>query len=50
MGNSGPVAGSLIIAQDLCKAFNSSGVRIEILREANLNLAPGETVAVVGAS
>ncbi len=50
MGNSGPVSGSLIIAKDLCKAFNNSGVRIEILNEANLNLAPGETVAVVGAS
>jgi len=50
MGNSGPVPGALIIAQDLCKAFNNSGVRIEILKEANLSLAPGETVAVVGAS
>ncbi|MBW1838250.1 MAG: ABC transporter ATP-binding protein [Deltaproteobacteria bacterium] len=50
MGNSDPVSGSLIIAKDLCKAFNNSGVRIEILNGANLNLAPGETVAVVGAS
>lgn len=50
MGNSGLVSGSLIIAKDLCKAFNNSGVRIEILKGANLNLATGETVAIVGAS
>lgn len=41
---------ALLEATDLCKAFNSSGARIEILNGANLELAQGETVAVVGAS
>lgn len=41
---------ALLEATDLCKAFNSSGARIEILKSANLELAQGETVAVVGAS
>jgi len=41
---------ALLEATDLCKAFNSSGARIEILKGANLELAQGETVAVVGAS
>lgn len=41
---------ALLEATDLCKAFSSSGARIEILNGANLELAQGETVAVVGAS
>ncbi|MBC8392456.1 MAG: ABC transporter ATP-binding protein [Deltaproteobacteria bacterium] len=41
---------ALLEATDLCKAFNSSSARIEILKGANLEMAQGETVAVVGAS
>ena len=40
----------LIDARGLCKGFNNSGARIEILKEIDLALNPGETLAVVGAS
>lgn len=40
----------LIDARGLCKGFNNSGSRIEILKGIDLALNPGETLAVVGAS
>jgi lipoprotein-releasing system ATP-binding protein len=40
----------LIDARGVCKGFNNSGSRIEILKEFDLALHPGETLAVVGAS
>lgn len=40
----------LICARHLNKSFNSSGVSIDILKSADFELKPGETVAVTGAS
>jgi lipoprotein-releasing system ATP-binding protein len=40
----------LIEARDICKGFSNEGSRIDILENASFCLAPGETVAVVGAS
>jgi lipoprotein-releasing system ATP-binding protein len=40
----------LIGARDLCKGFDDSGNRIEILKGIDLDLRIGETIAVVGAS
>ncbi len=36
--------------QDLCKSYNNSGTRIDILKRVNLDLNTGETLAIVGAS
>jgi len=40
----------LIEARDICKGFQNEGNRLDILKGASFTLAPGETVAVVGAS
>ncbi len=40
----------LIGARGLCKGFDDSGNRIEILKGIDLDLNIGETIAVVGAS
>ncbi len=34
----------------LCKSFNNNGVQIEVLKDLDLDLDQGETVAIVGAS
>ena len=39
-----------IEAVGLCKSFNSSGARIDILKNASFDLEKGETLAIVGAS
>lgn len=41
---------NLITATGLCKSFNTSGGRIDIIKDLNFDLDAGETVAVVGAS
>ena len=46
---SGPPSG-LIEARNLCKGFNNSGQRIEILKNLDLLLNRGDSIAVVGAS
>jgi len=43
-------ADQLIVVRELCKSFNNSGSRIDILKGVNLELDAGETIAVVGAS
>jgi lipoprotein-releasing system ATP-binding protein len=43
-------ADSLISIRGLCKSFNSSGSRIDILKGINADLKTGETLAVVGPS
>ena len=43
-------ADRLIVVGELCKSFNNSGSRIDILKGLNLELDAGETIAVVGAS
>ena len=43
-------ADRLIVVRELCKSFNNSGSRIDILKGVNLELDAGETIAVVGAS
>jgi lipoprotein-releasing system ATP-binding protein len=45
-----PVTDQLLSVQDLCKSYNTSGARIDILKQANLELNAGETLAIVGAS
>jgi len=40
----------LLTVRDLCKGFNTSGYRIDILKDLNFDLEKGETVAIVGAS
>jgi len=42
--------GALIAIRNLCKGFNNSGARIEILKGINFDIVTGETLAVVGAS
>lgn len=43
-------ADRLIVVRELCKSFNNSGSRIDILKGLNLDLDAGDTIAVVGAS
>lgn len=43
-------ADRLIVVRELCKSFNNSGSRIDILKGVNLELDAGDTIAVVGAS
>jgi lipoprotein-releasing system ATP-binding protein len=43
-------AQELISGKDLCKTFNSSGSRIEVLRSVNVDIRLGDTLAVKGAS
>jgi lipoprotein-releasing system ATP-binding protein len=45
-----PFTDQLLSVQDLCKSYNTSGARIDILKQANLELNAGETLAIVGAS
>jgi len=45
-----PVTDQFLSVQDLCKSYNTSGARIDILKQANLELNAGETLAIVGAS
>lgn len=40
----------LVMARNISKCFNSSGSRIDILKEVDLDLNAGETVAIIGAS
>jgi lipoprotein-releasing system ATP-binding protein len=40
----------LIRGKGLCKIFNSSGSRVEVLRSVDLDIRVGDTLAVVGAS
>ena len=42
--------GRLIIVKELCKSFNNSGSRLDILKGVDLELDAGETIAIVGAS
>jgi lipoprotein-releasing system ATP-binding protein len=42
--------GVLIAARGICRRFNTTGHPIEILKDVDLNLDAGETVAIVGAS
>jgi len=44
------VTDQFLSVQDLCKSYNTSGARIDILKQANLELNAGETLAIVGAS
>jgi lipoprotein-releasing system ATP-binding protein len=44
------VTDHFLSVQDLCKSYNTSGSRIDILKRANLDLNAGETLAIVGAS
>ncbi len=46
----GEAAERLVMARSICKCFNSSGTKIEILKELDLDLNTGETVAIIGAS
>ncbi len=45
-----PQADRWIRCRDLAKSFQNGGVRIDVLKGVNLDLAIGETVAIVGAS
>ena len=45
-----PVTDHFVSVQGLCKSYNTSGTRIDILKQANLDLNAGETLAIVGAS
>jgi len=45
-----PVTDHFLSVQGLCKSYNTSGTRIDILKQANLDLNAGETLAIVGAS
>jgi len=49
---SGSASGSqyLLSARNLSKIYRNGGAQIEILKGLNLNMRPGESVAVVGAS
>ncbi|MBU4420362.1 MAG: ABC transporter ATP-binding protein [Proteobacteria bacterium] len=50
MVNRDSVSDHLIAARNICKSFNNTGARIEILMDLNFNLNIGETIAVIGAS
>lgn len=45
-----PALDSFMNVRDLCKSFDNSGTRIDILKGVNLDLDSGETLAIVGAS
>lgn len=42
--------GAVLICRDLVKHFSETGNVVEVLNGVNLEIAPGETVAIVGAS
>ena len=44
------VADHFVSIRGLCKSFENSGVHIDVLKEVNLDLNAGETLAIVGAS
>jgi lipoprotein-releasing system ATP-binding protein len=44
------VTDHFLSVQNLCKSYNTSNSRIDILKGANLDLTAGETLAIVGAS
>jgi lipoprotein-releasing system ATP-binding protein len=44
------VPGPFLSVKGLCKSYNNSGIRIDILKQVNLDLNAGETLAIVGAS
>jgi len=46
----GPSMTSVIAARGVAKAYREGGLAVEVLKGANLDLAAGEVVAVVGAS
>ena len=37
-------------AENICKTFGHDGRSVEVLRGVNLSIAPGEMIAIVGAS
>lgn len=43
-------AEQFIVVRGLCKSFNNSGARINVLAGVDFNLDAGETIAIVGAS
>jgi lipoprotein-releasing system ATP-binding protein len=45
-----PVPDHFLSVKGLCKSFDTSGTRIDILKGVNLDLNAGETLAIVGAS
>jgi len=47
--DSGPAA-KLITVRRLCKSFTNGGASIDILKDLDLDLSTGESVAIVGAS
>jgi len=49
-GSLHPDSHYLVQAKNISKSYTSSGSKIEILNEVDLNLYAGETVAIVGAS
>ncbi len=49
LGAPGPVAG-LVSARGLCKGFRNGGAIVRVLQELDFDVAPGETIAVIGAS
>jgi lipoprotein-releasing system ATP-binding protein len=50
MDSSATPSNKWIRCRDLSKSFQNGGVRIDVLKSVNLDLAIGETVAIVGAS
>ena len=50
MGNPYPPAEMLVQVRRICKGFDASGSRLEILNGLDVDLMAGETMAVVGAS
>ncbi len=48
--NGSGILTELITVRNLCKSFTNGGTRIDILKNLNLELAAGESVAIVGAS
>ena len=50
MDSQNPTVEHLIRARNIAKRFDGNGGQIEVLKEINLDLKAGETVAIVGAS
>lgn len=51
MGNEkSPLPDRFLTVRDLCKSFDNSETRIEILKNVNFDMDAGETLAIVGAS
>lgn len=42
--------GPVLRCENLCKTFSDAGLIVEVLRDVNLNVKPGEQLAIVGAS